>query len=743
VTKRTPPESSAGWWSEQLSELLLSTTASQGVRASRAAAVQKLGEAVNADFGAMVSRGAPIEWFGFGDTPVPGDDLQRAASQGGGELELAGLGRAHTIVGHLDHGEVVLGRRGEGFTHEDARLLEGLARLLEILLGLERRRILLEQLTSVQEAISRRAPLQEVFDTIVHAASELVGVEMAAIRVADSDDPARMSTPAVIGHPDDLVEALRYGPVRAGATAAAPERGRLVVVDDYQNAPGARPEAVAYGVTTSMAVPLREHGTVIGSLVVSSREQGRRFSPVDQEMIAAFAEQASLALAAARTGETMRHALTDPLTGLANRALFMDRLEHALARAARRGSAVSVIFIDLDRFKLVNDTLGHAEGDALLVGVAERIRNCLRRAETPARLGGDEFAVLLEEASDEVAAAHVADRIAEALREPFTLGDREVFATASVGIAVGTVEDAETLLRNADIAMYRAKGRGKDRYEIFEPEMHAEVMDRLALESELRHAVANDELELHFQPVLKLESREPLGVEALVRWRHPERGLLPPGLFIPLAEESGLILPVGRWVLNEACRQGAAWQAVAPGVQVAVNLSAWQLEQPDIVEEVAAVIERWQLPPRTLVLELTETLLMHDTESTLEKLQALKELDVRIAIDDFGTGYSSLQYLQRFPIDVLKIPKPFVDELADEKSSGVLVSMILDLCRRMNLGTVAEGIETVEQATRLRDLGCRWGQGFLFAKPMPVEDLLAFLAAPALTPSGSGSTAAG
>ena len=217
-----------------------------------------------------------------------------------------------------------------------------------------------------------------------------------------------------------------------------------------------------------------------------------------------------------------------------------------------------------------------------------------------------------------------------------------------------------------------------------------------------------------------------------MRWRHPTRGLLPPGLFIPLAEESGLILPVGRWVLNEACRQGAAWQAVQPGVQVAVNLSAWQLEQPDIVEEVATVIERWGLPPRTLVLELTETVIMNDIESTLEKLQALKELDVRIAIDDFGTGYSSLQYLQRFPIDVLKIPKPFVDDLAEDSSSGVLVSMILDLCRRMNLGTVAEGIETVEQATRLRDLGCRWGQGYLFAKPMPVEDLMAFLREPAL-----------
>jgi len=464
---------------------------------------------------------------------------------------------------------------------------------------------------------------------------------------------------------------------------------------------------------------------------MATRDPRRRFSDVDQELVQAFTEHASLALAAARTGETMRQALTDPLTGLANRVLFMDRLDLALARAARKVSSVSVVFIDLDRFKLVNDTLGHAAGDTLLIGVADRLRSCLRRGETAARLGGDEFAVLLEDAPDEVAAALVAERIATELREPFMLDGREVFTTASIGIAVGTVEDADTLLRHADVAMYRAKGRGKDRYEIFEPEMHAEVVDRLALESELRHAVTRDELELHFQPAFKLNSGEVLGVEALVRWNHPERGQLPPGMFIALAEESGLILPVGRWVLNEACRHASMWQERFPNLQVAVNLSAWQLEQPDIVEEVASVIARWNLPPRTLVLELTETLLMHDTETTIAKLHALKDLDLRLAIDDFGTGYSSLQYLQRFPIDVLKIPKPFVDELVDDDNPGVLASMILDLCHRLGLGTVAEGIESEKQASRLRELGCPWGQGFLYAKPMPVEDLMEFLSRPA------------
>jgi diguanylate cyclase (GGDEF)-like protein len=700
---------SANWWTQQLAEFLSVVSSLDDVATARRCALERAAEALEAELGALVAGGRVLAALGFPAGAAPEADLVRLAAERPESADLPGIGSCRVLAAPVGDGALLLAKMGEGlFTREDEHLLRGMARVLDLIWSIEDRRNLLEQLGAIQAAISRRAPLQEVFETIVAAAGRLLDSEMVAIRIADSDDPSRMRTPAQIGHPPELV-----------------------VIDDYQNAPSARPEAVAYGVVTAIAAPLREHDSVIGSLVIASTEPGRRFSAGDQELLLAFTEHAALALAAARTGETMRQALTDPLTGLANRSLFMDRLDVALARAARKAGSVGVIFVDLDRFKLVNDTLGHVEGDALLVGVATRLRACLRRGETAARLGGDEFAVLLDEA-DEMAPAHVAERIAEALREPFILAGREVFATASIGIAVGTVEDPETLLRHADVAMYRAKARGKDRYEIFEPEMHAEVVDRLALEAELRHAVARDELELHFQPVLKLETREALGVEAIVRWRHPTRGLLPPGLFIPLAEESGLILPVGRWVLNEACRQGAAWQAVQPGVQVAVNLSAWQLEQPDIVEEVATVIERWGLPPRTLVLELTETVIMNDIESTLEKLQALKQLDVRIAIDDFGTGYSSLQYLQRFPIDVLKIPKPFVDDLAEDSSSGVLVSMILDLCRRMNLGTVAEGIETVEQATRLRDLGCRWGQGYLFAKPMRVEDLMAFLREPAL-----------
>ena len=698
---------------------------------ARQCAVERAAEALDAELGALVARGRVLASLGFPAAGAPDAELVRVAEERPDEAELPGFGDCRTAVAPLGDGALLLGRAGdEGFSREDEHLLRGMARVLELLWRVEHRRNLLEQLGAIQEAISRKAGLDEVFETIVQAAARLLDVEMVSIRMTDSDDPSRMRTPAHIGHPPELLEALSYGPV-FGASADATRGQGIVVIHDYPNAPRARPEAVADGVRALIAAPLREHDLVIGSLVMATRDPRRRFSDVDQELVQAFTEHASLALAAARTGETMRQALTDPLTGLANRVLFMDRLDLALARAARKVSSVSVVFIDLDRFKLVNDTLGHAAGDTLLIGVADRLRSCLRRGETAARLGGDEFAVLLEDAPDEVAAALVAERIATELREPFMLDGREVFTTASIGIAVGTVEDADTLLRHADVAMYRAKGRGKDRYEIFEPEMHAEVVDRLALESELRHAVTRDELELHFQPAFKLNSGEVLGVEALVRWNHPERGQLPPGMFIALAEESGLILPVGRWVLNEACRHASMWQERFPNLQMAINLSAWQLEQPDIVEEVASVIARWNLPPRTLVLELTETLLMHDTETTIAKLHALKDLDLRLAIDDFGTGYSSLQYLQRFPIDVLKIPKPFVDELVDDDNPGVLASMILDLCHRLGLGTVAEGIESEKQASRLRELGCPWGQGFLYAKPMPVEDLMEFLSRPA------------
>jgi diguanylate cyclase (GGDEF)-like protein len=380
------------------------------------------------------------------------------------------------------------------------------------------------------------------------------------------------------------------------------------------------------------------------------------------------------------------------------------------------------MFLDLDRFKLVNDSLGHVEGDRMLVEVAKRLRASLRHNETTARLGGDEFAVLLDGGSAETGEAQrQARRILDALREPIRIQDKDVFTSASIGIASGAACSAEELLRNADVAMHRANTGGKNRYEAFEPGMHAEVVERLELEADMQRALERGDFTVHYQPIVDLSTAIIVGVEALVRMRDPERGLVPPGLFIPLAEETGLIKPIGSFVLREACRQVAAWQSSLPAADdlgLSVNLSGRQLEDPGVAQEVADVIAATRLQPDTLMLEITETLLMHDTRETVERLHELRGLGVRLAIDDFGTGYSSLNYLQRLPIDVLKIARPFVDGLGSGAREGAVARAIVDLARALDLDTVAEGIELEDQAVRLGELGCRLGQGFHFARPM-------------------------
>jgi diguanylate cyclase (GGDEF)-like protein/PAS domain S-box-containing protein len=442
-----------------------------------------------------------------------------------------------------------------------------------------------------------------------------------------------------------------------------------------------------------------------------------------------------------RLEEQLTHqALHDPLTGLANRALFHNRVEHALARSPRPAGAVAVLFLDLDDFKAVNDSLGHAVGDALLAALARRVQACVRPSDTVARLGGDEFAVLIEDPGDGGDAQSVAARIAEALRAPFDLAVHEVFAGASIGIAVapsGGGDGAEHLLRNADIAMYTAKSRGKGRCVVYEPAMQAATLERLALTADLRRALARDELAVVYQPITSLETGRVCGVEALVRWRHPQRGLLGPGVFIPIAEETGLVVPIGRWVLEQACRQARRWQTDYPDAapqSVSVNLSVRQLQQPALVDDVARVLCETGLEPRMLTLELTETLFMQDTDVVVDRLHALKALGVRLAVDDFGTGYSSLSYLRRFPIDVLKIDRSFVEELGQAAAPAALVQTIINLAQALQLRTVAEGIEVAQQRDELRALGCDLGQGYLFAKPLTTPEMAALLQRTAQTP---------
>jgi diguanylate cyclase (GGDEF)-like protein/PAS domain S-box-containing protein len=414
-------------------------------------------------------------------------------------------------------------------------------------------------------------------------------------------------------------------------------------------------------------------------------------------------------------------ALHDPLTGLANRALLLDRLQHAAARTARNGSRYAVLFVDLDDFKPINDTLGHAVGDAVLTTIARRLTRAVRSADTVARIAGDEFAILLEDGRTDADAAKAAGRILAAMSRPIPAGGTEVEVTASIGIAYdegGT--DPTHVLRNADIAMYLAKRAGKDRFEIFESAMHVQVVERLQLEADLHQAITCDQLVVHYQPIVTLAQRRTVGVEALVRWEHPERGTISPGRFIPLAEETGLIVPIGRHVLREACRQLACWRARFPGgdqLTVSVNVSMRQLLVGDLVEDVRRALLDAGLPAPALTLELTESSLATDAEQALEALRRLKALGVRLAIDDFGTGYSSLAYLHRFPVDVLKIDRSFVSSVASGQQSPALARAIVDLGRSLDLVTLAEGIEHDHELSQFRELDCTLGQGYLFARP--------------------------
>lgn len=423
-------------------------------------------------------------------------------------------------------------------------------------------------------------------------------------------------------------------------------------------------------------------------------------------------------------------AFHDPLTGLANRALFRDRVGHALSLARRQQRSVAVLFLDLDDFKKVNDSLGHAVGDDLLSGVARRLLTCVRQSDTVARFGGDEFAILVEDAGPESERATVAERITAEMQRPFEVRGREMVMGASIGIATaGDHDNADDLLRNADLAMYIAKSGGKGRYALFEPRMHAGIVERLELENDLRRAVERKELVVFYQPIVELPSGRIIGAEALLRWNHPVRGLLPPSEFIPLAEETGVIVKIGSWVLEEACQQGARWRDGGRGwlKMLTVNISGRQLQgrqgETDLVAIVLAAIADADLDPGALTLEITESVLMQHGGGTLATLQRLRMLGVKLALDDFGMGYSSLSYLERFPLDLLKVAKPFVDSAERATENAAIARAIVAMGRSMRLRTVGEGIETEGQRAALGEMGCELGQGNLFGKAMRAEEL--------------------
>jgi diguanylate cyclase (GGDEF)-like protein/PAS domain S-box-containing protein len=529
----------------------------------------------------------------------------------------------------------------------------------------------------------------------------------------------------------------RASAARDSHAGAALESGLHVIVDDWESERrfSMPPALRMLGVRSSLAVPIAGKERPYGVLDLHSTEPSR-FTPQDVHFAQASANVLADALERHSADEALRHrVLHDSLTGLPNRLSFVDSLRDALRRSLASGAPVGILFLDLDHFKLINDSIGHHAGDDLLREVAPRLRAHLRPGDIVARFGGDEFGILVDRLTDEEEAMAIADRVAGAFSEPYSMGGADHFVTASIGIAVARTTgrepiDAEMLIRDADAAMYRAKERGRGRCEVFDAEMRARAVRRLETERDLRHALDRDELELHYQPVVALGSGEIVGLEALVRWDHPERGLLDPGEFVSIAEDSGLIEPIGRWVQETACRQALGWHQLRPDqrpLDVAINLSARQVAHRDLAGQVGEILARTGLDPVNLRLEVTESVLVEESASAMATLEALSELGVRLVLDDFGTGYSSLAYLNRFPFDALKIDRSFVDGLGIEQERTAIVEAVIGMARALSLDAIAEGVEREEQLSELRRLGCDFAQGHLFSRPLTPEKVTGLL----------------
>jgi diguanylate cyclase (GGDEF)-like protein/PAS domain S-box-containing protein len=573
---------------------------------------------------------------------------------------------------------------------------------------------------ALTEEVHRRAG-EARFASLVQHSSDL-------ITVLDRDATVIYQSPSVervLGYPAEEIVGTRFDSLLQPG-----EQGRLAHLLADPPAGGAGAPQVLECALRHRDGGMRQFEMLYTNLLADENVRGIVLNGRDVSERKAFEEQLA------------HQAFHDPVTNLANRALFVERARHAVARARRETTGLAVVFMDLDDFKTINDSLGHAAGDAVLVEVAKRLDGAIRASDTAARFGGDEFAVLLEDTDSAQDAADAAERILESLAGPLRLDGKELLVGASLGIAVvagGTAADADELIRNADAAMYIAKRDGKGGYRLFEPAMHEGVVERLELRADLQRAMAAGQLELHYQPVVRLTDGGVTGVEALLRWRHPERGIVPPDVFVPLAEEMGLIVPIGRWVLREACRQARQMQTLLPAeppLSMAVNLSVKQLQHSDIAGDVSDALAESGLHPGCLTLEITETVMMTDTDTALQRLNDLKALGVRLAMDDFGTGYSSLSYLSRLPVDVIKMDRSFLTAGASPQASA-LASAVVGLGATLQLDVVAEGIEYPEQWTGLRDLGCDLGQGFLFARPMDVHSTLEYLRAAAGEPRGA------
>ncbi|HEX5806268.1 MAG TPA: EAL domain-containing protein [Macromonas sp.] len=525
-----------------------------------------------------------------------------------------------------------------------------------------------------------------------------------------------------------------------GVTGRAIRTGQTVILPNLQSSPRIKPWAdfqARHRIVSAMSLPLKAGEVVLGTLTVYSQVPNT-FTPDEVRVLEELVGNLAYGIAALRADVARQnyaqrlehHANHDVLTGLANRNLLSDRLKQAIAAAHRNRHMVAVLLFDLDNFKVINDSLGHASGDALLQVVAARMQASVRETDTVARLGGDEFVMVMPDVQQVEDAAVVARKVHDALAQPFDVAGQRMYIGASIGISLYPQdgEHEEVLLKNVDLAMYRAKQRGRGNYCFYTEEMNALNQERQQMDGELRHALERGEFVLHYQPKVNVDSGAIIGAEALLRWRHPERGLVSPAKFIPLAEETGLIVPIGQWALQEACRQNVAWQQAGFGpIRIAVNLSARQFRTQDLVGMVSQVLQATGMDPAYLELEITESVVMHDVADVIHTLLELKALGLHISLDDFGTGYSSLNYLRRFPLDTLKIDQSFVKGIASSANDTTIIQSIIALAHSLKLGVIAEGVETPEQAVFLRAHACEEMQGYYFSKPLPEPELTLLL----------------